>query len=86
MTNNEKLYLRSLVRDYNMTVNCARVKAFQTKETYEEMYKRMDYEEKLILELQCIIVQIKPPDIRDFWNDKKDSLSSTHSFIQTLYV
>lgn len=86
MTDKEKKYLRALTRDYDLTVNACRVKCFQSGETYEQLYKRMDYEEKLILELQSILVDTKPYDIQEFWKDKKNSLVSTHSFIRTLYM
>lgn len=85
MTDKEKKYLKALIRDYNLTINTCRVKSFQHQETYEQLYKRMDYEEKLVLELQSILIDIKPCDIQDFWKDKKKSLVSTHSFIRTLY-
>lgn len=52
LSKSEKMYIKLIQRDFEITENAIHVKRYNSKETYEQMYNRMNDEEKLIREFQ----------------------------------
>ena len=80
----EKQYLKKLTQNYEMSVATAHVAKFRFKESFEQLYKRMVKEEKMVRELQEMFYDVKGKDINHLFKKPNNQVMALN-FIRNTY-
>lgn len=85
LSKEEKDYQNKIMRDFEMSILACAVAKSTMKKSYKEIFNQLTEDRDLIVWMQDNYYDLKPTEIRSFFNYSKNELPLAHSFIKTLY-